>query len=249
MANKPTVAVVGVSTMGQQVGSEFLLRGYSVIMVGRENSKDPLGAMQSYTARRAPPAIFEQFRFVRNINLLPPNVEVVIEAVSERLSAKLMVLSQIEEAVSASCVIATNTSSIDPETLRIIIKNKSRFIGLHFFNPTWAMRFVEVAPFYETSPQVIEQVGSLCIDLQMDYQIVQATAGFVVNRLIAVLVKEAKLINRDHGVSEEIIDKCCKAILRCEPFAIEQLVTPELMAIMLSNLDAEKSKCEFCQLE
>jgi len=236
---KVRAVVVGVSTMGQQIGSELLLLGFDVTMVGRTTSTNPIGAMQSYTARRAPPAMYENYRYVDEIELLPDDAELVIEAVSENLAVKRAVLERIEENVSPTCVIATNTSSIDPYHLQTAIRDRNRFIAMHFFNPTWAMKFVEVAPLNETSVEVVKRIGNLCLNMKMEFQIVQPNPGFVVNRLLAALVKEAKTIHRDFEVSKKTIDKCCDAVLHCKPFDIEELVTPGLMAIMLNNLTHE----------
>lgn len=70
----------------------------------------------------------------------------VIEAVVEQLEVKRGLLSSVEDVVGTSCVLATNTSSLSIDAIAAGLRDPSRLVGMHFFNPAPAMRLVEVSP-------------------------------------------------------------------------------------------------------
>src|SRR5690606_8603578 len=72
------------------------------------------------------------------------SVDVVIEAVVERLDIKQQVLRETEMNVRGDCVLATNTSSLSVSALQSALDRPDRFAGMHFFNPVHRMPLVEV---------------------------------------------------------------------------------------------------------
>jgi 3-hydroxybutyryl-CoA dehydrogenase len=105
----------------------------------------------------------------------------VVEAIVERLDAKTGLLAALEDIVSATAVLATNTSSLSVTAIAARLTHPERFAGLHFFNPVPLMKVAEVIAGLRTDTQV-------CADLrnyvrQMGHTAVQAadTPGFIVN--------------------------------------------------------------------
>jgi 3-hydroxybutyryl-CoA dehydrogenase len=105
----------------------------------------------------------------------------VVEAIVERLDVKVSLFSELENLVSPSSVLATNTSSLSVTAIAAKLKRPAQFAGFHFFNPVPLMKVVEVIAGLKTST-------SVCTDLalfaqQMGHTPVQAqdTPGFIVN--------------------------------------------------------------------
>jgi 3-hydroxybutyryl-CoA dehydrogenase len=105
----------------------------------------------------------------------------VVEAIVERLDVKVSLFSELENLVSPSTVLATNTSSLSVTAIAAKLKRPAQFAGFHFFNPVPLMKVVEVIAGLKTST-------SVCADLalfaqQMGHTPVQAqdTPGFIVN--------------------------------------------------------------------
>ena len=72
------------------------------------------------------------------------NADLIIEAVSEKLSVKRAVFADLEKIIKPDAILATNTSAIPLEDISTALKDPSRLIGLHFFNPVPVLPLVEV---------------------------------------------------------------------------------------------------------
>ncbi|MEJ2052578.1 MAG: 3-hydroxyacyl-CoA dehydrogenase NAD-binding domain-containing protein, partial [Calditrichaceae bacterium] len=89
------------------------------------------------------------------------NSDLVIEAIVENLDIKKKVLSELEQHIRQETVIATNTSSLRVDDMAESLKNKDRFVGLHFFNPVHRMPLVEVVRGKFTSDETVATVFNL----------------------------------------------------------------------------------------
>ncbi len=71
-------------------------------------------------------------------------VDLVVEAVVERLDVKRSVLAEIEAVTRPETILATNTSSLTLADLAQSLNRPEQLVGLHFFNPVHRMPLVEV---------------------------------------------------------------------------------------------------------
>ena len=77
--------------------------------------------------------------------------ELIVEAVVENLELKQKLFADLEAASPATCILATNTSSLPVSAIGANLKDKSLFGGLHFFNPVPMMKLLEVVKGDDTS--------------------------------------------------------------------------------------------------
>ncbi|MBO9680789.1 MAG: 3-hydroxyacyl-CoA dehydrogenase [Acidovorax sp.] len=107
--------------------------------------------------------------------------QLVVEAIVERLDAKQALFAQLESAVAADAVLATNTSSLSVTAIASGLQHPGRCAGFHFFNPVPLMKVVEVVAGLKTAPAVCEALAAYA--RQMGHEPVQAqdTPGFIVN--------------------------------------------------------------------
>ena len=107
--------------------------------------------------------------------------DLVVEAIVERLEVKQAVLAQLEAIVTASAVLASNTSSLSITAMAAKLKHPARMAGYHFFNPVPLMKVVEVIAGLKTDPAVCEKLSAFA--RQMGHTPVNAndTPGFIVN--------------------------------------------------------------------
>ena len=107
--------------------------------------------------------------------------QLVVEAIVERLDAKQALFAQLESAVAADAVLATNTSSLSVTAIASGLQHPGRCAGFHFFNPVPLMKVVEVVAGLKTAPAVCETLAAYA--RQMGHEPVQAqdTPGFIVN--------------------------------------------------------------------
>lgn len=107
--------------------------------------------------------------------------QLVIEAVVERLDVKSALFAQLEDIVSASAVLATNTSSLSVTAIGAGLKRPERLAGYHFFNPVPLMKVVEVIAGLRTKRSVCEDLASFASQMGHAPVMAQDTPGFIVN--------------------------------------------------------------------
>jgi len=113
------------------------------------------------------------------------DVDLVIEAVVERLPIKQQVMREIEQVVPGSAVLATNTSSLSVAGIGRALSKPDRFIGLHFFNPVHKMPLVEVIRPEGADPAALATGLQFVLDMGKTPVVVGDQSGFLVNRLLS----------------------------------------------------------------
>ena len=108
---------------------------------------------------------------------------VVIEAVVEKLAVKQQVFRQLEAAVSADCILATNTSSLSLSEIAHEMADPARLVGIHFFNPVPAMKLVEIVRTPFVREDIVAAARKFAEALGKTTILAKDTPGFVVNYL------------------------------------------------------------------
>lgn len=134
------------------------------------------------------------------------NVDVVIEAVVENPEIKKTVLSAVEERISDTAIIATNTSSLSIDSLSEVLRRPSNFLGMHFFNPVHRMPLVEVIRGEKTSKDAIVRTTAYASTLGKTPVVVKNCPGFFVNRVLFPYFSGWLALLRD-GANFATVDK------------------------------------------
>lgn len=133
-------------------------------------------------------------------------VDMVIEAIVERMDVKKAVFQELESIVSDSAIIASNTSGLSITEMATVLKRPERFVGFHFFSPVNRMPLVEVIRGEKTSDETVAAVVALAKELKKTPVVVKNCPGFLVNRILIPYVNEAvRLV--ENGVSIERVDR------------------------------------------
>ncbi len=144
--------------------------------------------------------IISLIEFTTNYDALK-NTDLVIEAIVENLTVKHSVFSQIESIVSASCILASNTSSLSIASISSVLKNPERMLGIHFFNPAPLMALVEIIPGVQTTEEVTIAAKSIIDSWEKKTVLVKDTPGFIVNRVARPFYGEALRIYEE-GIAD-----------------------------------------------
>jgi 3-hydroxyacyl-CoA dehydrogenase/enoyl-CoA hydratase/3-hydroxybutyryl-CoA epimerase/enoyl-CoA isomerase len=112
------------------------------------------------------------------------SVDVVVEAVVEKMQVKKAVLAEIEPLVGTDTIIASNTSSLSISEMARDLKRPENFVGMHFFNPVPLMPLVEVICGPRTSAQAAATVAGYSNTLGKTAIVVKECPGFLVNRIL-----------------------------------------------------------------
>jgi 3-hydroxyacyl-CoA dehydrogenase len=132
--------------------------------------------------------------------------DVVIEAIFENVEAKRALYAELEPRMRPDAVLATNTSSIKIEVLAEKLKDPSRLVGIHFFNPVAQMQLVEIVHGAATQPLARQQALWFTRKLDKLPLPCRSEPGFVVNRILMPYINEA-LFALAEGIPAAVIDR------------------------------------------
>ena len=133
--------------------------------------------------------------------------ELVIEAATEDVAAKLEIFRRLGEITKPDVVLASNTSSIPIVELAVASGRPDKVVGMHFFNPPPVMALLELTPALTTSEETLAFVRAYGTDV-LGKTCVQAKdhAGFIVNRLLVPYLYDAVRLLDEGFASREDID-------------------------------------------
>ncbi|PWN63053.1 3-hydroxybutyryl-CoA dehydrogenase [Chryseobacterium phosphatilyticum] len=152
--------------------------------------------------------------------------ELIIEAIIENKEIKTKVFTELENYVSDSCIISSNTSSISITSLGAELKKPERFIGIHFFNPAPLMPLVEVIPSLLTEKTLAEKLYNLMKEWGKTPVIAKDIPGFIVNRIARPYYGEGLRIVEENIATPEQVDDAMKTLgnFKMGPFELMDLI-------------------------
>ncbi|VEB97162.1 3-hydroxybutyryl-CoA dehydrogenase [Cedecea lapagei] len=209
MAQIKKVAVVGAGTMGARIAVVMARGGYRVSLWSRsESTLDKARAIVESLG------ISELVEYTTSLEHCLADADLVSENVAEDVALKQRVLKDIEQQVSADCVITTNTSSVSITLLASALSQPQRLIGMHWFNPADTMPMIEIVLGEHTADDICQQVRDICQRLGKETITVnQDIPGFIINRLQYAMLREA-LYLVDAGIgSVEDVDRAVQRTL------------------------------------
>jgi 3-hydroxyacyl-CoA dehydrogenase len=193
--------VVGAGTMGGEIAQVISFSGLPVVLKdvdqkmldkGMETirhiyrsrvdkGKMSAGEMESKIALVEPTLTYDSFS----------DVDIVIEAVPEKMKIKRQVLGELDAVLPEMAIIASNTSALSISEMGAATKRPGKVIGMHFFNPAHVMKLVEIIPGLDTSQETIDDTVAFTESLRKLAVVVQECPGFLVNRLLMPYLNEA----------------------------------------------------------
>jgi 3-hydroxybutyryl-CoA dehydrogenase len=150
---------------------------------------------------------------------------VVVEAIVEQLDAKRALFRQLDDIVSADCVLATNTSSLSVTAIAAGTAFPERVAGFHFFNPVPLMKVVEVVAGALSAAPALDLLSELAAEWGHVPVRTQDTPGFIVNHAGRGYVTEALAILGEGVAAVPVIDAILReaAGFRLGPFELLDL--------------------------
>ena len=136
--------------------------------------------------------------------------DLVIEAATEREDIKRQIFGQLGPHLSATAILATNTSSIPITRLAQAASDAARFIGVHFFNPVPVMGLVEIIRGLATSDTTLASVEAFGRSLGKEIVHANDAPGFIVNRVLMPMINEAVFALGEGVASMRDIDTACR---------------------------------------
>ena len=208
------VHVVGAGVMGGDIAAWAALRGMTVTLQDRsaELIQPAMERAKALFDKRLKGSAAADALARLRMDVSGDGVgdaDVVIEAIVENAQAKRDLYAQIEPRLKANAILATNTSSIRIETLCEQLKDPTRLVGIHFFNPVSQLQLVEVVEGPDTGPLIVQKALKFVRKLDKLPLPCKSAPGFVVNRILTPYVNEA-LFALESGIPAAVIDRVGK---------------------------------------
>jgi len=214
--NIRNVAVVGAGFMGSAIAGVAVSRAKADVRLrdtGLEEVAKGLASAREILSRRLERGQIDQYEHRELVCLLSGGTDwagfgrtdLVVEAVYEDLPVKQEVLRAIEEQVSQSCIIASNTSTIPIARIAEAARYPERIVGMHFFSPVDKMPLLELIVTDVTASEVTVSALGFGRAMGKTVIVVNDRPGFWVNRILAPYLSEVGHLLKE-GVAVETIE-------------------------------------------
>jgi 3-hydroxyacyl-CoA dehydrogenase / enoyl-CoA hydratase / 3-hydroxybutyryl-CoA epimerase len=210
------VHVVGAGVMGGDIAAWCALRGLTVTL--QDQSAERLVPAMGRAAKLFSEKLRDPRRARDAQDRLIADVagdgvaraDVIIEAIFENLEAKQALFKALEAKAKPGCILASNTSSIPLEQIASVMKDTTRLVGIHFFNPVPKMMLVEIVKGANTQQAIVDASTAFTKQIDKLPLPVKSAPGFLVNRVLAPYMLEAmKCV--EEGIAPETIDEAALA--------------------------------------
>ena len=218
MVNK--AGVVGAGVMGGGIAQ--LLAKKNIVCRIKDLNNDAL-ALALKTARKLYAYQIKTRRMKRGqvdaqMSLISPtttyvgfaNVDVVVEAVVERMNVKQQVFKELDEVVQPNACLFTNTSSLRVTEMAGSTSRPEKVCGFHFFNPVHRMPLLEIIKTELTSDETIATAVAFARQLGKMPIVVADKEGFIVNRILLPYMNEAAYLFQE-GIETKRLDDIAKS--------------------------------------
>ena len=244
-----TICVIGAGTMGCGIAQVAAQNGFYTLLFDINNevlqkakpslqkNLQYLSDKQKITAAEKE-NIFNRIKFISDTN--DCIADVFIEAIVEKVEAKVAIFNQLAEINHSEVIFATNTSSLSVSDIQAKVIHPQRVVGMHFFNPAPIMKLVEVVKGNQTTDEVAQTIYELCKQLNKTPVLCKDAPGFIVNRVARHYYLEAMKLVEQGIAGFETVDEIMEATgFKMGPFKLMDLIGMDInLAVSQSLYDA-----------
>lgn len=229
-----SICVCGAGTMGSGIAQVAAQNGFATILfdvneIVLEKSKNIIEKNLQYLVdknkigKKEKEEIFSRIKFTKDIK--DCTAFVIIEAIIEKEDAKISLFNELAEYNNEEVIFATNTSSLSVSSMQEKIIFPQRVVGMHFFNPAYIMKLVEVVKGRHTNDEVVKAVAQICKEMKKNPVICKDSPGFIVNRIARPYYLESLKIVEEGIASFEEVDHILEASgFKMGPFRLMDLI-------------------------
>jgi len=218
--NVRKVAVLGAGVMGAQIAAHLVNVKVPVVLFdlpAKEGPKNGIVTRAVENLKKMKPAplgvaedaaLIQQANYEEHLEELR-GCDLIIEAIAERLDWKEDLYKKIAPFVNDRAILATNTSGLSITAMANVLPEqlRSRFLGIHFFNPPRYMHLLELIPTEFTAPEVVDQLETFSASV-VGKGVIRAydTPNFIANRVgVAGMMLTFREVERS-GLGYDIVD-------------------------------------------
>lgn len=236
MVNENRIGVIGAGTMGAGIAQVAVQAGFDAVVydVSREFLDRGLDRIRGFIGRSREKGRIDEEQERSTLARLGGSLALedladavlVVEAATEDLGVKQELFRKLDAACAPETLLATNTSSLSVTAIGGAVKDASRVLGMHFFNPAPLMALVEVVQGELTGAGAVAKAVDLARQLGKTPVRAKDTPGFIVNRIARPFYNEALRILTEGGVDVETVDRVMRESggFRMGPFELQDLI-------------------------
>lgn len=229
-----TICVCGAGTMGSGIAQVASQSGFSTKLFDLnetvlENAKISIEKNLQFLVNKnkitsdKKEEVFNRIQFVAKSKDCIGDL--IIEAIIEKLEAKISLLNELSNYNDKGVIFATNTSSLSVSAIQEKVNFPQRVVGMHFFNPAYIMKLVEIVKGTETDESVVNTMFDVCAKMGKQPVICKDSPGFIVNRIARPYYLESLKIVEDEIASFEEVDQILEASgFKMGPFRLMDLI-------------------------
>jgi 3-hydroxyacyl-CoA dehydrogenase len=209
------IGIIGAGLMGHGIAQAFAVAGHHVDI--QEPDPDRRARIVDHVRRNLQElnmddTAADQIRPCETLEDAVGHADVVIEAVPEDLDLKQRIFVAIEAAAPPHALLASNTSVIPITRIMERLRDKSRAMGTHWWNPPYQIPLVEVIQTADTDDAAIAAMIELLTSIgKMPVHVRKDVPGFIGNRLQHALWREAIALVQNGVCDAETVDAVVKA--------------------------------------
>ncbi|HZM60803.1 MAG TPA: 3-hydroxyacyl-CoA dehydrogenase NAD-binding domain-containing protein [Vicinamibacterales bacterium] len=228
-----SAAVVGAGTMGAGIAMTYANAGIPVFLkeVDQPALDRGIAAIRANYLSSVSKGRMTSDGLERTMRLITPTlsydrfntVDIVVEAVFEDMELKKNTFAELGRVTNDTCVLATNTSTLDVDEFARASGRPHVVIGHHFFSPANVMKLLEIVRGRDTSADTIATSLRLAKRLGKIGVVVGNCFGFVANRLLAYYLREAHLLCEEGASVTQIDNALMEFGLPVGPFGMQDI--------------------------
>lgn len=235
--DKIKISVIGAGTMGNGIAHVSCVGGFETVLqdISEEMLRNAASRIRSNLTqaverdlidREEADCAFSRLTTTTDLDVAVKETDLVIEAIPEKIEAKIDIFSRIDKICQAKAIFASNTSSLSITEIAAVTTRPGRFIGMHFFNPVHKMKLVEIIRGLETSEETVAAAKGVAANMGKETVTIKESPGFITSRLNAMIGNEAFYMLQEGIASAKEIDKAIKLGLNhpMGPFEMVDLV-------------------------
>jgi 3-hydroxybutyryl-CoA dehydrogenase len=214
------IGVIGAGTMGGGIAQVAAQSGFEVVLedVKEEYVSAGFSKIKERLEKRVGEGKLEskeKERIISNIKTTARledlrHADLIIEAAVETEDIKKQIFAELDRICADGTIFATNTSSISITRLANVTGRPQSFAGMHFMNPAYTMKLVEVVRGIRTSQETIDIITAVAKKMGKIPVVVNDSPGFISNRILMPMINDAIFCLQEGIASKESIDSIMK---------------------------------------
>jgi 3-hydroxybutyryl-CoA dehydrogenase len=154
--------------------------------------------------------ILSRISFSADLPKAAKDADLVVEAVLENIDLKKQIFKKLDEITKPKAILGSNTSQYSITEIASAVKDPSRVIGMHWFNPPVAMKLIEIIRGLDTSDEVVETIRAFSAAVGKEIVVCKDSQGFISTRVLLALRLECYRLLEEGIATKEDIDKTLK---------------------------------------